>query len=114
VGPHQPYGFATGEIFDEAVDLWLPEGLIAVANQRIDFMAAKTRQGDDVYVVLLNNSTKEQQSSVLLGERHGMSSHSQAILLDEKGKELHRLPLDEMGLTVRMPPLALQVIKLTN
>lgn len=114
VGPHQPYGFAAGEIFGESADLWLPEGLVSVRNQQIDFMAAKAHQGNGVYLMLLNNSTVEQHSSVSFGQLDGLSSYSQAVLLDEKGNKLRNLPLEEGVFSVDIPALGLSVVKLSN
>ncbi|MGK6350122.1 glycerophosphoryl diester phosphodiesterase [Parapedobacter sp. DT-150] len=114
VGPHQPYGFAAGEIFGASADLYLPEDLVSVSNPRVDFMAAKATHRKDVYLILLNNSTRDQQSSVSLGGLQARELSSQAALLDEKGDKLQALPLEEGVFRVDIPALGLRVVKLGN
>jgi len=113
VGPHQPYGFADGQIFGAPVALYLPVGAVTVENPRVDFMAAKATRGTAMYVMLLNNSTTAQRSSVSL-EGLALPAYSTAVLLDEKGEKLEDVRVEDGPFAVDLPPLGLKVIKLTN
>ncbi|QNL51080.1 glycerophosphoryl diester phosphodiesterase [Olivibacter sp. SDN3] len=111
VGPHQSYGFAAGKVFGTPVDLYLPTGMVSVANPQVDFMAAKASQGTDMYLILLNNSTVRQKSAIAL---HELPAYSQAVLLDEKGDKIRDLSLEDGNFMVDMPVLGLKVVKLSN
>src|SRR5690606_1090296 len=43
VGPHQPYGFAAGEIFGESVNFWLPEHFVDLNNHQVDLLRSEER-----------------------------------------------------------------------
>lgn len=111
VGPHQPYGFAAGEIFSDHAALWLPEDWVEVSNQQIDFMAAKSQQGTDVYLILLNNSVEEQTSLV----RFLKDDFSPEIsILNEQGTIAAPINLKDHAVTLTMAPLSLRVLKLSR
>ena len=109
VGPHQPYGFATGKIFGESVNFWLPEHFVDLNNQQIDLLAAKSQDERDIYLMLLNNSVKKQHTDLEI-----VSSHvgSDASLMDESGVLIQNVKLAHGKYSLTMPPLSLRVIKL--
>lgn len=59
------YGDRPGRFYGaEQVRLWLPRGLLAIANRQIDYVAAY--DDDHVYVALLNQSFVEEEVSAVL------------------------------------------------
>jgi len=112
VGPHQSYGFAPGTLFGNEVALWLPAEGLKVSNQQVDFMAAKSIENGDTYLILLNNSTRIQRSAVHF--RVPDAAYSKAVLLDENGDKCEDMFAEDGNFTVSMQPFGLKVIKLTN
>ena len=111
VGPHQPYGFKEGNIFGERATLWLPEQGVEVSNQQVDFMAAKGLRGTDVYLMLLNNSTREQTTVVGFSEA-GYAPEGK--IYNEQGAEMGGMTLKNGTTTLTLPPLSLRVLKLSQ
>ncbi len=77
VGPHKTYGFRPGKVYGEQARLIMKQGLITLDNPYIDYMVAKNEAGNKVYVMLLNNSDKQQQFDL----------HLKADKLKNKGKD---------------------------
>jgi len=58
VGPHQSYGFAPGQIFNEKASLILREGLVNPGNANVDYITALASDKNRLFVVLLNNQAE--------------------------------------------------------
>ncbi|TJY64033.1 glycerophosphoryl diester phosphodiesterase [Sphingobacterium alkalisoli] len=66
VGPHQSYGFALGHIFGHDVELLLRKEMISIDNPNIEYITAIDTQQKQLYVILLNNSMREQNVNMQL------------------------------------------------
>lgn len=113
VGPHQPYGFKPGYVFGESAELWIPVNHIDVDNERVDFMAARKANGQ-TYVLLLNNSTREERTHILISEDVQGVRNSPISILNEKGDHLESVEVDRGEAILTLPPMALRVVKLNN
>src|SRR5690606_14053696 len=115
VGPHQPYGFATGSLFNEEVELHLPKKTIRLTNEKIDYFCAKGIANDTYYVVLMNNSTEDQQIELTTD---GLYEHKlgkptgKLVLLDQTGVVLRKRAQIENKIAMHIPAYGLRVVKL--
>lgn len=64
VGPHHPYGFANGKVFDAEAQLILREGLVHSGNAAVDYITAINRNKRILWIALLNNSVEKKQADV--------------------------------------------------
>jgi hypothetical protein len=115
VGPHQPYGFATGKLFNEEVELHLPKKAIQLTNEKIDYFCAKGVASETYYVVLMNNSTEDRQIEMTtdgLYERKLGKPAGKPVLLDQRGAVLPSSTQAENKITMRIPAYGLRVVKL--
>lgn len=55
VGPHQSYGFAAGKVYGDAADLKLYNGLVKCDNPNIEFITAKSKTSNKIYLILMND-----------------------------------------------------------
>lgn len=92
VGPHQTYGFTPGKVYGEAVELSLQDGVLALENQRIDFIGAVNKLDKKYYLILLNNSADKQETRLKI---------DQELLFDDNTKFNEMELLDEYGNVVR-------------
>ena len=113
VGPHQPYGFAKGKVFDKTATLWLPEKTIEILNPKIDFMAAKDVNDSTFYILLLNNSTEEQRSPIRF-LNDVLSSKSKLTLFNEQGEKMSSDTLANGETMLVIPALGLRVLKFSK
>ncbi|MEH6307471.1 glycerophosphoryl diester phosphodiesterase [Olivibacter sp. CPCC 100613] len=114
VGPHQPYGFAPGKLFNDEVELDFPKNRIFLDNEKIDFFCAKGLTKNSYYIVLMNNSVTEQNAHLTINhfdEFNRKKSIENAVLLDQRGAVLlARAPI-EKKVSIRIPACGLRVIK---
>ena len=89
----------------------MPEQGVEVSNQQVDFMAAKGLRGTDVYLMLLNNSTREQTTVVGFSEA-GYAPEGK--IYNEQGAEMGGMTLKKGTTTLTLPPLSLRVLKLSQ
>jgi hypothetical protein len=66
VGPHVSYGFAPGSVFGEKANLVMPEGLVKNNNPQMESLAALSVNGDILYIILLNQSPREQTGGITI------------------------------------------------
>lgn len=116
VGPHLTYGFAPGKVFGKEADLFLPENLMAIDNERIDFMGAISKGNKKLYVILLNNSTDKQitninvnASDILPGKEFKFRD---VVLLNHKGQEEKKMA-NKGAYRIELPAYGLKVIELS-
>lgn len=114
VGPHQPYGFAPGKLFNEEVALHLPKNTVQIDNEKIDYFCAKGLAKDTYYVVLMNNSVVDQNMEVAIDlskEFKQEASTRKPVLLDQKGMIVPIHIQTKNKITMRIPAAGLRVIK---
>ncbi len=68
VGSHRPFGFADGRIGDTPVSLCFLPDEIRVENPYIEYLTAKSAEGN-IHVILMNNSAEKQEYRLQCGER---------------------------------------------
>lgn len=115
VGPHQPYGFQSGKVFETEVDLCLPEKAVNINNERIDYVCAKSVDKRTFFLVLVNNSSENQKSRVSLNFSSlvmGSKPPKRMVLVDNKGKEMEVLRDIQEGVEVSIPAYGLSIVKL--
>lgn len=61
VGPHKTAGFAPGTINGTKANLLLRKGLVKTNNPNVDYITAESTDGNRLFVVFLNDQTKENQ-----------------------------------------------------
>lgn len=66
VGPHEPYGFAPGEIYGTEASLVLKHGLVKASSPHLDYAAALSTSGNKLFLMLLNNDDQVLTSDVSL------------------------------------------------
>jgi hypothetical protein len=66
VGPHVSYGFAPGSIYSATAKLFMPEGLLKSGNPYLEYVAALNEKDHKLYVMVLNQSSKEQTGDVTI------------------------------------------------
>ncbi len=94
VGPHVAYGFASGRLYGKNVELFLRRDLIQLNNQRIDYMGAIDKKSSTLYIMLLNNSTDEQNTTLKIKKRLTFLQDAKVgkiEVLDKEGKVLHTI-----------------------
>lgn len=64
VGPHQSYGFQQGSVYGEPVSLIMKPEVVQIENPYIDYCLAENKSAKKIYLILLNNSTKEQHAQL--------------------------------------------------
>lgn len=90
VGPHQTYGFEPGTVNGEKANLVIDENLVQINNPSIDYILAKSVQGDKLFVILLNNRAQQSDFQVTIRNGKTMSKQLPAfglevITIDGKG-----------------------------
>lgn len=114
VGPHQPYGFAPGKLFNEKVQLYLPKKAIELNNEKIDYFCAKNLTKNTCYIVLINNSITDQGIALDLDSCKDIQprgSTGRFVWLDQTGAVLQKRTQDENKITMDIPAYGLRVIK---
>jgi len=69
VGPHESYGFATGRIYNETVNLVIRQGVIECDNPNIEYIIAQSIDKKKLFVVLLNDIGEQVNGTIKLNSR---------------------------------------------
>lgn len=69
VGSHQPYGFATGEIFGQPADLRIPRNLVSTDEPSLEWVTAVAPDSSRLFVILLNESPEDVSATLRLNPR---------------------------------------------
>lgn len=114
VGPHQTYGFASGEIFGKEAKLFMHNDVFTVFNQRVDFIGTLNESSSEMHLILLNNSDKKQLTSISIDKNKIIKNKSidykEIHLLDESGRKVKGLK--ELDSIIELLPYGLKVIKI--
>lgn len=115
VGPHKSYGFAPGKVFGRKASLLLNKEMIHVDDPYIDYYAAKSTDGKELYLLLLNDHNEKRTVDLKLNTSllsSGSNGKVQAIrILNENGKAIRSIPGND-SLSIQMPAAGLRVITL--
>ncbi|WP_276371403.1 glycerophosphoryl diester phosphodiesterase [Chryseolinea sp. H1M3-3] len=68
VGPHQSYGFETGNVFGEKAKLIISKAIVDVDNPNIEYILAESVE-KDVFIILLNDVGEKQSVTLKLFEK---------------------------------------------
>lgn len=115
VGPHKTYGFAPGKIYGSDVELFLQEDFISINNQRIDFIGAVNKAAKESYIILLNNSTENQQFHIDVNHVTLFGEHAKVAkieLLNEEGEISNTVGSNDSAV-VTISPFGLNTLKIT-
>lgn len=69
VGSHRPYGFAAGSIFGEEAELWAPRQLVAIDKPDIDWLTARSVDGNRLFILALNQTDQPLPGAFTLDPR---------------------------------------------
>ncbi|SEM03447.1 Beta-L-arabinofuranosidase, GH127 [bacterium A37T11] len=114
VGPHQPYGFQSGDVFGTKADLIFPENAISVNNERLDFVGAKTRDEKCYFVIVMNNSTTQQKGKVSVDLNALVKAGAKLTkgeLLDHTGRSLRLLEAAGGNWDITIPAYGMYTLK---
>jgi len=115
VGPHKSYGFAAGKVFGNNARLLLNKDMARINDPYIDYFAARTVQGKEIYLVLLNDDDENRSIEVefdIASFFPGSKAQVKNIgILDEKGMQINSIA-DTNKLQVALPAFGLRVIKI--
>ncbi len=114
VGPHVTYGFSSGILYGQKVDLFLRKALIELNNPRIDYMGAIDRKSRTLYIVLLNNSTDEQNATLEIKEYLTFLNGAKVEkveVMDKNGHVIHAIQ-SRKSVSVGFSPYGLKILKI--
>jgi len=66
VGPHRSLGFAPGDIYGTKASFILRRGLVSIDNPNVNYLTALSEDGKKLFVILLNDQTKNNEFSLKL------------------------------------------------
>jgi hypothetical protein len=69
VGSHVPYGFESGTVYGEDADLWQPRHLLNVSDPEVDYITARSTDGSNLFIILINEASSEKKVAVSLNPR---------------------------------------------
>jgi len=107
VGPHRTYGFAPGKIFGEQASLAFFTNEVQISNSCIDYIGAYDSLSHTKYLILLNNSVENQNTTITLN-----TPVKNAVLLSAEGTKESDMPYGVAGWKVHLPPTGLKVVKI--
>jgi len=94
------YGHEKGSWNGEPVILWMPQRLLSLSNPQINYIAARSPEGDKLFLAFSNESLRAEQADVSIDSRFAKGSRQQfRIRLDPGG--FTTVVLDGMKLDVR-------------
>lgn len=69
VGSHRPAGFAPGRIYGAQAQLWMPRTLLTVDEPNVDWLTARSLDGQRIHVIALNQRPTPLTATVSLNPR---------------------------------------------
>ncbi|UYI75233.1 MAG: glycerophosphoryl diester phosphodiesterase [Bacteroides xylanisolvens] len=93
VGPHKTLGFKSGTINESKVNLILRQGLVNVENPNIDYLTAITNDGNFLFIVVLNSSSRMTKAKIRIDTSVIRNNFPKAI-------EEHQISLEPFGYTI--------------
>ncbi len=105
VGPHLSLGFAAGKIDGNACNLILRDDLVVTDNPNINYITALGTDGKTLYVVLMNDQTKENTFNVKIGFKEIAWGSAEF-----EGKSVKEL----LTTTQTLAPFGIKILKLSK
>ena len=113
VGPHKTYGFGSGQLFGEEVQLMLKKGAVGMNNPFIEYLTALSNDGNRWFVMLLNNDDQEQRVDLILDTpiptADGRSDISSIQLINQQGNRVSIEAKTQFSLQIE--PFGLRVVE---
>lgn len=112
VGPHQSYGFESGEVFGEKAVLKIMPQALSVSNPSIEYVVSSSESGNKVWVILLNQENDIQSAELKIDFASIKGSKiSKISYFDQNGKLVEEKLAASDSWNLSVPALGIRIIE---